>query len=141
MDKKVGLDWLYGFRKRHPQLSIRQPKGSSVSRVYLLISNWSFNNVPEYLCLLVSRASKKLNVLSGKETKKLACIGCMALGRVISNLVLSNQYNVSSFDNLLDILNRFEKIRDPSRIHNLNETATTTIVHKSKKVVAEKGTK
>src|SRR5690606_38940393 len=27
-----GADWLYGFRKRHPEISLRQPEGCSLSR-------------------------------------------------------------------------------------------------------------
>lgn len=30
--KMAGIDWLYGFLKRHPNLSIRQPEGCSLSR-------------------------------------------------------------------------------------------------------------
>ncbi|XP_050506003.1 uncharacterized protein LOC126884188 [Diabrotica virgifera virgifera] len=30
--KSAGLDWLHGFKKRYPELSIRQPEGCSLSR-------------------------------------------------------------------------------------------------------------
>lgn len=31
-NKRAGIDWLQGFLKRHPQVSIRQPEGCSISR-------------------------------------------------------------------------------------------------------------
>lgn len=74
--------------KRHPKLSIRQPKGCGLFRAT------SFN--PHNIFLF--------------------------------------------FDNLLQVLNRSAKIRDPSTIFNLDKTATTT-VHKPKKIVVEKGKK
>lgn len=30
--KRAGIDWMQGFLKRHPQISIRQPEGCSISR-------------------------------------------------------------------------------------------------------------
>lgn len=53
-----------------------------------------------------------------------------------------NKFNVDLFfDNLDSILNRSQSFADGSRIWNLDETATTTVVNKSKKVIAGKGSK
>lgn len=42
--KSAGVDWLQGFIKRHPELSIRQPEGCSLSRV----TSFNRNNVEQF---------------------------------------------------------------------------------------------
>lgn len=59
----------------------------------------------------------------------------------LSRMTSFNPTNVSLFfSNLKSILAKYPVISDPSRIFNLDETATTT-VQKPKKMVAEKGVK
>ncbi|XP_074039970.1 uncharacterized protein [Leptinotarsa decemlineata] len=59
----------------------------------------------------------------------------------LSRLTSFNEFNVKTFySNLRSILEKNEKLKNPSRIYNLDETSTAT-VQKPKKVVAAKGVK
>lgn len=84
----AGIEWLYNFRKRHPELSLRTPEGCSLSRAT------SFN-----------------------------------------------RHNVKIFfDHLQDVMTRYERFGDGTRVFNLDETNTMT-VQKSRKVLAGRGQK
>ncbi|KAJ8951915.1 hypothetical protein NQ314_007634 [Rhamnusium bicolor] len=59
----------------------------------------------------------------------------------LSRLTSFNELNVKQFYvNLKSILEKTDKLKDPSRIFNLDETSTTT-VQRPRKVVAQKGVK
>lgn len=64
------------------------------------------------------------------------------LNRSISRAVSFNEHTAKLFfDNLQDILARFPKLADGTRIFNLDETSTTTVPSKPTRVIAEKGAK
>ena len=85
--KMAGEEWLIGFMKRNPSLSLRQPESCSLGRATAF-----------------------------------------------------NKHNVKMFfEKLKEVYARHPAFSDGSRVYNLDETSTTTVIQKHQKVVAQKG--
>jgi predicted transcriptional regulator len=75
-DQQAGADWLTGFLKRHPNLSIRSPEATSLARA----TAFNEHNIKAYFDILESLITK-LNV-GGRAIYNLDETGCTTVQRV-----------------------------------------------------------
>lgn len=63
VNKKAGIDWMQGFLKRHPELSIRQPEGCSISRA----TSFNEHNVSKFFENLKNTLSRSDKFADGSR--------------------------------------------------------------------------
>jgi hypothetical protein len=93
-NKIAGRDWLFGFQKRHPGLSLRVPEATSVARAKafnkpvvskffdLLKAEYQKHNYPAHRIYNVDETS--LSTVPGRNSKTFAKKGRKQVGRVTS---------------------------------------------------------